>query len=109
MKKLYHVTLMSNLEPILKEGLIPKIGERSIEVGEEEKAVYLFPTIEDMECALGQWLGDWYNDEYGEEIPLASLEISVPDCFPIEEGEVEYENICREVIPPEYIRFLKEE
>ena len=52
----------------MKVGLEPRIGERSKEIGETEKAVYLFPTIDDMNCALGQWLGDWYNDEYGENV-----------------------------------------
>lgn len=105
--KLYHVSLKSNLKSIMENGLIPQIGERSIEIGEKEKAVYLFPTIHDMECALGQWLGDWYNDEYGEDIPLMSLEINLPNNFPIEDGEVEYEKICKCTIPPEYIKYLK--
>ena len=66
--KLYHVSLLRNLKSIMKVGLEPRIGERSKEIGETEKAVYLFPTIDDMNCALGQWLGDWYNDEYGENV-----------------------------------------
>lgn len=107
--KLYHVSLLRNLKSIMKVGLEPKIGERSKEIGETEKAVYLFPTIDDMNCALGQWLGDWYNDEYGEDVPLMSLEIDLPDDFPIQDGEVEYEKISKVVIPPQYIRFLKEE
>ena len=95
MRKLYHVTLMSNLDDIMRNGLEPRLGERSKEVGEVRKAIYLFPTIDDMDCALGQWLGDWYNDEYGEDVPLASLEITLPDNFPIEDGEVEYEVLSR--------------
>lgn len=109
MKKLYHVTLMENVESILKDGLIPQIGERSREFGEEFEAVYMFPSIDDMECALGQWLGEWYNDEYGEEIPLASLEITVPDQFPIENGVVEYEVFSKIIIPGKFIKFLREE
>ena len=38
-----------------------------------------------------------------------SLEIDLPDDFPIQDGEVEYEKISKVVIPPQYIRFLKEE
>lgn len=106
---MYHVSLKSNLESIMRHGLTPRIGERSVEIGEKEPAVYLFPNIEDMEFALGQWLGDWYNDEYGEDIPLMSLEITVPYDFPIENGEVEYEKICKHIIQPKYIKFLKDE
>lgn len=109
MKKLYHVTLMDNIQSILTNGLIPQIGERSLEYGETFNAVYMFPSIDDMECALMQWLGDWFNNNYGEEIPLAVLEITVPNDFPIEYGVVQYEVFSRRVIPAIYIKFLREE
>lgn len=109
MKTLYHVTLMDNVESILKDGLIPQIGARSAEYGELFNAVYMFPNIEDMECALGQWLGDWYNDNYGEDTPLAVLEVTVPDQFPIENGVVEYEVFSKVIIPGKYIKYLREE
>lgn len=41
MTYLYHVTTEENVKSILKNGLIPKIGERSQLVGETEKYVYL--------------------------------------------------------------------
>lgn len=41
MPYLYHVTTEENAKSILKNGLIPKIGERSQLVGETEKYVYL--------------------------------------------------------------------
>lgn len=41
MAYLYHVTTEENAKSILKNGLIPKIGERSQLVGETEKYVYL--------------------------------------------------------------------
>lgn len=105
----YHVTLMENLDCIMKEGLVPTIGERSIDCGESEELVYMFPSLEDMENALYNWLGEWYNDNYGEDIKLAALEINLPDSFPIYDGEVEYEVISREVIPSKFIKFLREE
>ena len=105
----YHVSLMSNLESIMEKGLIPQIGERSVDIGETVEAVYLFPSFEDMENALMNWLGEWYIDEYDEDVPLMSLEISLPDDFPIKDGEVEYEKISEVIISPKYIKFLREE
>lgn len=107
--KYYHVTLVSNLESILKDGLLPMIGERSIEAKESEPAVYLFPTIVDMEDALMNWLGDWYTDTYGANVPLAVLEVDVPIDFPIKKGEVEYESVSDITIPSRYISFIREE
>lgn len=107
--KYYHVTLLSNIKSIFKDGLLPKIGERSREIGEREEAVYLFPTIEDMEEALMNWLGDWYTDSYGENIPLGILEINLPKDFEILDSIVEYEKISKKTIPPQYISLLREE
>lgn len=107
--KYYHVTLFSNIESILKEGLIPQIGQRSIDANETEKLVYLFQDLIDVENALMNWLGDWYTDAYGENIPIAILEIILPIDFPIEEGIVEYEKISKQKIPPKFIRFLRKE
>lgn len=104
----YHVTLNENVISILDNGLIPKLGERSLEIGEKEPLVYLFPTEDDMECAVMQWLGDWYEDEYGEDVKLSCLKINLPYDFPIENGEVEYECISKKTIPAKYIKFYKE-
>ena len=103
----YHVTLTENVESILKNGLIPQIGERSLDFREKEPLVYLFPTEEDMECAVMQWLGDWYEDEYGEDVKLSCLKINLPYDFPIENGEVEYECISKKTIPAKYIKFYQ--
>lgn len=104
MKTFYHVSLKKNLSSIMQHGLIPQIGERSKEMNEEE-GVFLFPTIEDMNTALGQWLGDCFE----EEEVLMSLEIKLPDDFPIQDSTVEYEKISKVVIPPQYIRYLQDE
>ncbi|MCK2000401.1 hypothetical protein MZM54_03220 [[Brevibacterium] frigoritolerans] len=104
MSILYHCTSISKLESIMEEGLIPQIGERSIKMNEGEKGVYLFPTYEDCETALQQWLGD----EFDEEDEVITLEITLPKGFPLEES-VEYEKISRQRIGPQYVRFFKSE
>lgn len=109
MKTYYHVTLTQNLQSIFTHGLKPSIGELSQSCNETVPKIYLFPSLSDMETALSSWLGETINEQYGETIECCSLEISVPDNFPIQEGDVEYEVYSYSTIPPQYIRYLKEE
>lgn len=108
MQTLYHVSAKENFNNIMEQGLIPQMGERSEELNEEE-AVFLFPCKEDMDNALYNWLGEWYCDKFGDDYPLVSLEVNVPDNFHILDGDAEYEKICKIVIDPEYIKYLKDE
>lgn len=103
----YHITLLSNLDSIFAEGLLPQVGERSKELNESE-AVFLFLNKESMETALYSWLGEWYNDNYGESVKLALLKIDIPTNFPIKNSKVEYEKISKIPIPPKYITGVKE-
>lgn len=104
MPTLYHSTPISNLESILKDGLIPQIGERSIQLN-ESAGVYLFTSYEQCENALCNWLGEEF-DELDEDV--VTLEIELPDAFPLEES-VEWEAVARERIQPTYIKFYKNE
>ncbi|MFG6083410.1 hypothetical protein ACEUZ9_004670 [Paracoccus litorisediminis] len=68
----WHVTPKENLTSILKDGLIPAIGPRSEDCGEDTPAVHLFSTFGDLEDA--QWL--W--DAFDEDDQLALVHASVP-------------------------------
>lgn len=105
MRTYYHVTPQENMASIRAEGLIPQVGERSKKLS-EPPSVFLFPTIEDMETALGSWLGEEFED-YEEE--LVSLKISLPANFLLEPPEVNWERVSRITIPPEYIEFFRSE
>lgn len=109
MKQYYHVTLTKNLKSILENGLIPTLGELAQLCDETETKIYLFPSLTDMETALSSWLGEAINNQYGEDIKCCSLEITLPDEFPITNGDVEYEAYSYLTIPPQYIRYLKDE
>lgn len=109
MKTFYHVTLKENYEKIKNEGLVPSIGTLSQLAEENVARVYLFPSLEDMENALLNWLGEQINDEYGEDVECCSLKIDLPDTFPISFGEIEYEVYSYDTIPPQYISYLKDE
>ena len=109
MKIYYHVTLKSNLKSILEKGLYPQIGTLSELCNETEERIYLFPSIEDMENALGNWLGEEINKLYGEDIDCCSLKITLPDNFPIVKGDVDYECYSYHHIDKKYITYLKDE
>lgn len=76
MAYLYHVTTEENAKSILKNGLIPKIGERSQIVGETEKYVYL--------CGR-------------KDVPFWSLILDKPVVLRVEmkDGEVDENNVFR--------------
>lgn len=72
----WHVTDARNLESILRNGLEPNTPTDA----NDNLAIYLFPTRDDMETALMQWLGERYNeieDEQGSPINLVFLEIDM--------------------------------
>lgn len=74
MAYLYHVTTEENAKSILKNGLLPKIGERSQLVGETEKYVYL--------CGR-------------KDVPFWSLILDKPVVLRVEmkDGEVDENNV----------------
>ncbi len=109
MKTYYHVTLSKNIKSIMQHGLIPQIGQLSKLCNEEIPRIYLFPTQDAMEVALSSWLGENIDNEFDSKVSYCSLIIQLPDNFPIEDGDVEYECYCFNIIPPGFIKYLKEE
>ena len=69
----YHVTPLENLAAVLRDGLVPALGPRSLQMGEPEPAVFLFTSYEAMETALSNWLGD----EFPEEEALVVLHVDM--------------------------------
>lgn len=59
----FHVTPAENLPSIMRNGLEPRIGPRSEDLGEKYKAIYLFPNVEAMEYALGNWMAKAFDDD----------------------------------------------
>ena len=60
----------------MRDGLQPRIGERSAELGEPVPRVYLFPSREDCDTALCSWLGECFDgvDEGGLVILCVDLQ-----------------------------------
>lgn len=94
----YHITPAINLKSIIQHGLIPQIGSNAQAIGETKPAIYLFPTIEDSDTALGSWLDDLYDDNED----LIRLSITCPNEL-IHRSTVEYELVSYHHIQAKYI------
>ena len=79
-------------------------------MGETQNAIYLFPSFEEMNNALSNWLGDLFE----ETEDLMILQIDVPEDFPIcrpldGTGIAFYEVHCFCDIPEKYITAFYDE
>lgn len=87
----------------MKHGLVPKIGERSAELGEMKQAVYLFPDEISMTDALGNWLGECFEDF--DNLAVLQVDLTGAELH----SEVEWEIQCMSKIGAEKIRFVRYE
>ena len=101
MKTFYHVTKKESLESILKNGLIPQVGERSIQL-DEEPGVFLFPSLDSLDNAMMNWLGE----EFGDEVELVALKVEIDDT---NLDYIAFEAISREIIDAKSISYLRDE
>lgn len=105
----FHVTPMENVQNIMEHGLVPKIGERSGAQGEETPAIYLFPTMDDMDNALSNWLGEWFEDAYGPDVEFAIVKAFLPpDIYVHYDLSAAYECYVTEPIPSRHLFFFTE-
>ena len=105
MRTLFHVTPLSNVDSILKDGLTPQLGERSRQLEDEKEGVFMFSDYENCEYALYSWLGKELEEL---EEALMTLKVELPLNFPLDQ-EVEWELIARKTIHPKYISIYKNE
>lgn len=104
----YHVTLASNIPSIMRDGIIPAIGENSLACRESEARVYAFINREELVSALLNWLGELFEDT---DESLAYVEIS-DDCFETiidSNGDVFFECHSSEIIPVKKIKSISYE
>ena len=100
----YHMTNKKHIPFIEKNGLLPKTpGDHQ---WGDERGIYLFKTVEDLENAWTNWLGDRieeWEDESGETYTERILKINLSGLEPYLESDVDYEWRCTVPIEPERI------
>lgn len=94
----YHVTTESALPSILKQGIVPAIGPRSLLLGETQPAIYLFSKDTEVEDGLVNWI----NNAFSEEETLYVLECNL-EGLDITSQENQFELVCRQTIAPSLI------
>ena len=100
----FHVTTSSNWKKIKKEGLIPKIGKRSLNMNEQEKSVFLFTSEQAMEDGVCNWLGD----EFPAHAKLVCLKVALSENpNKLNKNELFFEKEIRYVIEPSKITLYK--
>jgi pyrimidine deaminase RibD-like protein len=95
----YHVTPTKNLKSIVKQGLVPTIGDRSSQIAGEKSGIYVFPDRASAEDAVMNWLGDEFDDE-----PLTMLKIDVSGLDKHITKGADYELIVGTTIEPSRIK-----
>ena len=101
----YHVTTKRYLAPIKQNGLIPKIPEDYGESG-DEIGIYCFPSMDDAEQAMMNWLGERieeWEDENQQEYQECVLELDISGLQYTQDPDVGYEIIVKEPISPDRI------
>ena len=62
----YHITNKSNMKSIREKGLIPSLGDRSLKVGDNIKAIFFFDNIYN----LDEWCDALYKDCNKDELEV---------------------------------------
>ena len=100
---MYHVTPTKNLRSIMKNGLRPRVGDRSVKLHGEENGIFLFPTLDDVEDAVSNWLGDEFDED--EDLTLLAIDVSG---LPLVDSNAGYEKIAKTAISPDRISVSNE-
>lgn len=79
MTVLLHMTPEQNVPKILEAGLEARRGARSREAEEQDKAVFLFKTLDAAETALGGWFGESFDEQTQLSLLAVDLTIDIPD------------------------------
>jgi hypothetical protein len=70
---MFHVTPALNIPLILRDGLLPMVGERSAAFGEAEPAVAMYVSPEAAAQCFEEWMSAWFEDD--EAIAILAVDI----------------------------------
>jgi hypothetical protein len=100
MTVLFHLTPSSNVAGILRDGLVPRIGPRATKLGERRPVVYMFSNMDDLGCALDNWLGE----ELEDVAKIALIRADIPP--EIRRRRVAFEIQVFDTIPPDCLTIV---
>ena len=94
----YHITEKQNIDSIIKNGLIPSIGNRSRVAGDEFKAIYFFDEI----YSLEEWMDFLYQNQDKDSLEILRFNIKNLKWYFHRKNEF----YITQIIPSEKIDFL---
>lgn len=97
---LFHIAPETAVPGIRKHGLLPGIGDRSTHCGEDSPAVYFFPSAEDAEGAMLNWLPDEYPNGTRFYMVTAALPSRYAQSL---RTTADYEVVTDLPVPPDYL------
>lgn len=105
--EVYHITHDKNLARIRRNGLVPKIGANSQDLGEKTPQVHVFLDRATMEDALMNWSISWNDeDEDGNYPDISVLTLEVPRSWVVPFGASWEEGTAtiNRTVPPRMIK-----
>lgn len=99
---LYHVSPAKNIESILENGLIPRIGARTESVN-DCCAIYLFTSRTSVDDAMLNWFCDEFEDD--ETFVLFEIDENILD-MTHSHSDVEWELAYTKIIEPSAITLI---
>ena len=96
----YHITEKQNIDSIIRYGLLPTIGDRSIIAGDNFKAVFFFDNINNIE----EWMDFLYKNKDKDSLDVLRFNIKSLKWFIHNNGEEFY---IRHKIPITKIDYLE--
>ena len=101
----YHITEINNLKLIKKEGLVPKCGKRSREIGDYRKVIYFFPAL----ILMDNWRKVLYKDTNSASLALLRFNLDNVDITITDKDSWDLfgDWYTKDPISPEKIEILK--
>lgn len=96
----YHITEKQNIDSIIKYGLVPSLGDRSLLVGDKFKAIFFFDELYNIE----EWMDFLYKNKDKNSLEVLRFNIKKLRWFIHNAGEEFY---TKSNIPIEKIDYLK--
>ncbi len=96
----YHITEKNNMDNIMRYGLLPSLGDRSILAGDNFKAVFFFDKLYN----LDNWINFLYQCRDKASLEVLRFNIKQIRCFSHNDGEEFY---TKQIIPVEKIDYLE--
>lgn len=97
----YHITLRRSVPNILARGVQPRIGPRAKEIGEVERAIFMYRTKKDCQDGLAGWFGDVFFDEELDDLVILEIQVG-KDLLVRKEQESEF--LVLDLIPETSIK-----